>query len=730
LIHKFFLIMQNRLNLPLLMIGMLAAADTQAQWTQTEGPSGSVVQTIAVQGENIYCGTRGGGVYRSTNHADSWTPVNNGLKGFDVKSLLVAGVFLIAGTQDSGLFRSSDKGSSWSQINNGLATTSIQSLAEMKGVLFAGTQGGGVYRSSDTGKSWVPINRGLRNSGGGDLFVGSLAVQGEYIFATLLNGRGFVGGFLFRSSDQGESWSQLEPLFGDGYTLIAIDGNIYFGTVNYRGGGGLYRSTDNGATWTKVWAPFLMNPGIGRSYFSDPICMTSMNGTLILGSSGSGIFRSSDNGATWTRAIGESINTNVLAITSAGTTLLAGTDGRDYGAEVSTSWSAPSGLFRSVDSGVTWNSAELGLTLTPVRELKRIEGNLFATAGDAGLHRSPDNGKTWTYINQGIAKPVYSLAVSGKILYAASDQGQSYRSTNNGDSWTRLDTNLAGYENSLVASGGGLFSWGPEGDVFRSSLNGGSWLKVYDGSTMPKIQSLVDLNGALIGVSDGLIRSFNRGETWAHVGDTFLDTSLHHLVVNDGKLFGATAKGVYRSLDSGTTWSPVTTEAPGAIGILAASKGSFFAVTGEGVFAWPVDGNSWRNIAADLSNTQVGSFCASDDYLFAGTYSKGVWKRNLWEINTPIRNTHKTPVSYGFGPILGGLLLANSDIEFTLQKTSPVNLSLYDAAGSKTATLVRKILSPGTYHTSLAGSTLPGGLYFLRFQTPDLTQTQRILIGR
>jgi photosystem II stability/assembly factor-like uncharacterized protein len=92
---------------------------------------------------------------------EHWTPVNLGLTHSSVLSLAVnfrGEIF--AGTDGGGVFRSTDNGSTWTQT--GLKNIEVRSLAiNSAGHLFAGTIGGGVYRSTDNGKNWIEVNNGL-----------------------------------------------------------------------------------------------------------------------------------------------------------------------------------------------------------------------------------------------------------------------------------------------------------------------------------------------------------------------------------------------------------------------------------------------------------------------------------------------------------------------------------------------------------------------------------------
>jgi len=86
-------------------IVLLGAQSLQAQWIQTNGPSGGAVTCLAVNGSNLFAGGSGGGVFLSTNNGTSWTAVNTGLTNTIVGSLAVSDSNLFAGTHDGGVWR-------------------------------------------------------------------------------------------------------------------------------------------------------------------------------------------------------------------------------------------------------------------------------------------------------------------------------------------------------------------------------------------------------------------------------------------------------------------------------------------------------------------------------------------------------------------------------------------------------------------------------------------------
>src|SRR5262245_49238819 len=79
-------------------------------WKQTNGPFGGNVRCFAMNSnEEIFAGTAGGGIFRSSDNGNSWTSVNNGLTGMDVWALTVTqDDQIFAGTSSGGVFRSTD----------------------------------------------------------------------------------------------------------------------------------------------------------------------------------------------------------------------------------------------------------------------------------------------------------------------------------------------------------------------------------------------------------------------------------------------------------------------------------------------------------------------------------------------------------------------------------------------------------------------------------------------
>lgn len=144
------------------------------------GPPGLYVQAFALNGNNLFAGTNGGGIFLSTNNGASWNPVNNGLPNLlsqEIRAFAVNGNNIFAGT-GQGVFLSKNNGTSWNAVSSGLPSSpSTSSLAMVNNVLFVGIWGRGIYRSTDSGSSWTSANMPGQ-------MITSLKVIGDYLFAT------------------------------------------------------------------------------------------------------------------------------------------------------------------------------------------------------------------------------------------------------------------------------------------------------------------------------------------------------------------------------------------------------------------------------------------------------------------------------------------------------------------------------------------------------------------
>ena len=236
-----------------------------------------------------YFGATGGGLWKTTDGGATWAPVTDGqIKSSSVGSVAVAPsnpdvVYLGMGEtqlrgnimQGDGVYKSADAGKTWRHV--GLEETQAISRVRVDptnpDIAFVAALGHpygpnperGLFRTTDGGASWKKVLFRDDRTGAADVSIDP--ANPRVIYAGLwevyrkpwILWSGGPGSGLFKSTDGGETWSELTrnpglPKGVVGKTAIAVspaDARRVFALVEAEDGG-LFRSDDAGATWTKV----------------------------------------------------------------------------------------------------------------------------------------------------------------------------------------------------------------------------------------------------------------------------------------------------------------------------------------------------------------------------------------------------------------------------------------------------------------------------------------------
>jgi photosystem II stability/assembly factor-like uncharacterized protein len=267
---------------------------------------------------------------------------------------------VIVGGQNQGAFFSTDLCKTWQSAST--LVLRIYGMASSEHYVFAITAASGVFRSSDNGDTWSHINTQFDSTGNSCFASGSIVLLGA--------SRGIL-----RSTDEGDTWT-LATTLAQGVLGFTHIGNTIFAATTSQG---VARSTDNGETWD------VSNGAFGGS----SITGIGTDGTLVYATSnGSAVFRSSDRGDSWQRL---GFNCPVsYGLTWSKNALYGGTT---------------SGLARSVDSGVTWESIQ-DIPSLIYRPLAR-NNYIFAASYARGMFLSSDYGSTWQQMNNGLTDSIF-----------------------------------------------------------------------------------------------------------------------------------------------------------------------------------------------------------------------------------------------------------------------------------------------------------------------------------
>jgi len=235
-----------------------------------------------------YFGATGGGVWKSTDGAMTWSPVFDKEGSGSIGSLAVAnsdhntiyvgtGEACIRGniSQGDGVYKSLDGGKTWKNIglHDSRAIGKVIINPNNPDIVFVAALGHpfgpnterGVFRTTDGGKSWEKVLYKDENTGGID--VAFDPHNPNILFAALWQARrtswsltsGGPGSGLYRSNDGGTTWKRLEehglpkgPYGRIGIAVAANSDRVYALIEAHNPDGGLYRSDDGGESWNFV----------------------------------------------------------------------------------------------------------------------------------------------------------------------------------------------------------------------------------------------------------------------------------------------------------------------------------------------------------------------------------------------------------------------------------------------------------------------------------------------
>ncbi len=221
---------------------------------------------------------------------------------------------------------------------------------------------------------------------------------------------GAVGGGIWKTTDSGTSWTNKTPdlpniavvTMAQGVSNPAV---IYAGTgESFAGDGidgdGIFKSTDNGESWTQL-ASTIDTEDFGNvnRIVVDPndpdIVLAASQPSSISNIGGSGIFRSTNGGSSWTKVL-NSNNARVQQIVA--------TPG-NFNVLYATIRGV--GVLKSEDAGVTWTDSSTGLSpsgrleldVSPVNtDVVYISAQGALSGNESDLYVSENAGDTWSLV--------------------------------------------------------------------------------------------------------------------------------------------------------------------------------------------------------------------------------------------------------------------------------------------------------------------------------------------
>lgn len=509
---------------------------------------------------------------------------------------------------------------------NGLYGGDVRCFAAIGTTLFAEVYGGGLYSSTNNGDSWSPI---IPVTHAPDSMLSfpplCLASSDTTLFA------GTHMGGLCRSTNNGITWTTvLYREYGfTVYSLILRDTFLFAGTGN-----GLFRSTNEGDTWTRLDS---LLPG--SSYGS-----LALSGRTLFAATIAGVYKSTNNGDTWDST---AAMTRMYSLAANGATIFAipiydssavyrSIDEGSHWAQCNndfphkTEWTAlsvqettffagsDSGTYRSTNNGDSWSLVRGGLRGGSTNGAIYQHGSFLFGGTDFGAFRSSDGGDSWTQVNNGIKNlRVSPVGIIGNILLASTWNG-TFRSLDDGESWSEVVSGSSPLRlTDIVTAGTLMFAGNSIGRVLRSTDSGGTWENT---GLVETYSSTVAALGAYIfaPTNHGVFRSSDSGTSWTLVNHGLTDTFIVALYVYGTSLYARATRGsMYHSTNGGDSWAPIDFGLPQFFGISIIGD-NLYAISGEhGILRSKDNGNSWVATNSGLADSIVDYMYAAGKLLFA-----------------------------------------------------------------------------------------------------------------
>ena len=296
-------------------------------------------------------------------------------------------------------------------------------------------------------------------------------------------------------------------------------------------------------------------------------------------------------------------------------------------------------VFRTTNGGTSWVGAGAGLRTSGVRSFAIDHAsplNVYAGTELEGVFKSVDAGSTWTPTGREIAGTVAGLAVAigtSPAVYAASQAG-IYRSRDGGDNWTLV---LQGWGTAIAVSPessstiyAGLSTNAFPFGVFKSVDGGDTWT---DTGLTGGVLALAVSGSTIYAATNNAIYSSVDGGAWtlANGGLFTQATAIVASAANPQVAYAATSQGLFKTVNGGTSWSPLPLLSGLPIAALAIGTSDPATLIASVQFGGTVisndAGDNWR---VTHSQNAVFTAVAIDPVLPARAYLGGAVNRDAF----------------------------------------------------------------------------------------------------
>jgi len=714
-------------------------------WNATSGwnPGVGRITGMDIEGGNenhIIIGAETGGVWRTTDGAQTWSHLTDYFSHLSVYSVVIHPDFpntYFFGSSAGNIFKSTDSGATWSllaTIGNSIVNR-ILINPDNPDIMFAAAENVGLYRSVDGGQTWTkPIsdNRGYDF----EFKPGDLSV----VYAS--------GSGVYKSTDGGATFTTLSG-FSNGPKMMAVSPAnpevLYVLEANNGRFGAMYTSTNSGGSFTKLNHGGLNffgysttgNDNNGQAPRDMAIAINPTNADEVH-IAGILTWRSMNAGVTFTctsdwvpgNAASQNIgycHADVDDLLFYGTNLYAVTDG---------------GIFKATNTGTINTDYYEDLTTgLSIRQFYKI--GISQTQDVLVSGGSQDNG-TSLYTEAGGWKDW--LGADGmetfvdknniNVLYGTSQFGSMYRSMNGGNSYFNI--NGPGGSGNWVTP----FEQDPSvtntiyvgyNRVHKSTNSGATWTPISQsfGQNLDNLKIAASNNQVMYtSRSSFLFRTEDGGATdWIQTanpgGSRINSVAIHPTDPNRVAVAVGGGNKVMVTNDGGTTWENYSKNLPNfsALAVVWDDNGQDGLYLGMDYGIYYIDNtfSDWQPYSNLLPNVQVNELeiNKTTNMLYAGTYGRGLWVSPVMGATAGVEDqVLANRLSIYPNP-------ATSEIIIALPKSMHGEIRIFDMTGKL---LFYKANSLIDKNQTVDVSTLSSGVYFVRLNTPEGMASKKLVI--
>ena len=622
----------------------------------------NVIEEDPNNSNRLFAGTPAGGLWESADGGLSWTTNTDLFPNLGVSNIVISPInsnlmYLGTGDRDHiqtlsfGIMKSTDSGSTWSLTNFQPGNMGLPNFSHIHRILIhpsndnimIASTSGGIYRTTDGWTTWTLVlaNECLRS-------MEYHPTDPNIIYGTTASS--FCGSFggvpeFFRSTDNGISWTQTSLPTTTDVTRCAIGVSAgapdrvlllasYNDPSNVNDFYALYKSTNAGLNFTtqNVTTP----PEIGsQSWYDWTIAVDPVHAdTLFAG--GVSLYRSLDGGTTWSAIPNHfSVHVDHHYAGYKGNRLYVGSDG---------------GVYRTSNSGATWENLNNGLEITQYYRISNFESNaskLLAGSQDNGTHQL--TGSNWVFEFGGDGMDNEVDPNNPLNLHLSYQFGNFFRSTNGGITYSSsINSNITGTTGAWVTPikldpSNSDIVYTAYDRVWKSTDAGVSWVDPSNSALTAGKLLYLDIaksNSDCLYTTDGqeIWRTLDGGSSWtmlSSISSPFISDWIEIDPTDQDRLWVTKGNSIYYSGDGGVTWTDFSTGLPSIpINTIVYDEGTnddLYVGTDLGVYFRDSVMSAWAPFNTNLPNVIIEELdvIESTGKIRAATHGRGVWEADL-----------------------------------------------------------------------------------------------------